>query len=251
VLKKLVRYGNSNALVLDKAILELLNIEEGSVVKISTDGRSIILTPQTVATSLPVNETVTSGDAATSAIFKERIKKFKNFDPTREQEILSLCQERAALSMQLYKNVDLTELQKLSPLHAKDYAEYKATQNAFIQKHSPRLAQISQELDELEIQNGLGDMLKKTFEFQINNSFEMGKEFKEVFAKYQKELGDASNILNSPEYQHEAQALTEKYQNNHSTEFLKELSQLRYKLDPKLEEIDKEMDAIAKKYNKA
>ena len=45
MLKKLVRYGNSNALVLDKAILELLNISEGSVVKISTDGKSIILTP--------------------------------------------------------------------------------------------------------------------------------------------------------------------------------------------------------------
>jgi len=46
MLKKLVKYGNSNALIFDKAILELLDIEEGSVLKIKTDGKSIILTPQ-------------------------------------------------------------------------------------------------------------------------------------------------------------------------------------------------------------
>jgi antitoxin component of MazEF toxin-antitoxin module len=63
MLKKLVRYGNSNALVLDKAILELLNIAEGSVVKISTDGRSIILTPHQEQVSSQVIETVTSNDA--------------------------------------------------------------------------------------------------------------------------------------------------------------------------------------------
>ena len=43
MLKKLVKYGNSNALVLDKAILELLNIPEGAHVKIKTDGTSLII----------------------------------------------------------------------------------------------------------------------------------------------------------------------------------------------------------------
>lgn len=46
MLKKLVKYGNSNALVFDKAILELLNIKEGSIVKISTDGKTLTITPQ-------------------------------------------------------------------------------------------------------------------------------------------------------------------------------------------------------------
>lgn len=45
MLKKLVKYGNSNALVIDKALLELLNIKEGSPVKISTDGKSLIISP--------------------------------------------------------------------------------------------------------------------------------------------------------------------------------------------------------------
>ena len=45
MLKKLVKYGNSTALIFDKALLELLNMGEGSVVKIKTDGTSLILTP--------------------------------------------------------------------------------------------------------------------------------------------------------------------------------------------------------------
>jgi len=45
MLKKLIKYAYSNALVLDRAILELLNIEEGSMIKIKTDGKSIIITP--------------------------------------------------------------------------------------------------------------------------------------------------------------------------------------------------------------
>lgn len=45
MLKKLVKYGNSNALILDRAILELLNIREGAVVKLQTDGKSLIITP--------------------------------------------------------------------------------------------------------------------------------------------------------------------------------------------------------------
>jgi antitoxin component of MazEF toxin-antitoxin module len=46
MLKKLVKYGNSNALILDRAILELLNINEGALLKLQTDGKSLIITPQ-------------------------------------------------------------------------------------------------------------------------------------------------------------------------------------------------------------
>lgn len=45
MLKKLAKYGNSTALVIDKAILEILEIEDGGVVKLQTDGRSLIITP--------------------------------------------------------------------------------------------------------------------------------------------------------------------------------------------------------------
>ena len=45
MLKKLVKYGNSKALVLDRAILELLNIKEGGLLKLKTDGKSLTITP--------------------------------------------------------------------------------------------------------------------------------------------------------------------------------------------------------------
>ncbi len=45
MLKKLSRYGNSMALILDKPILELLNIKENTELKITTDGKAIIITP--------------------------------------------------------------------------------------------------------------------------------------------------------------------------------------------------------------
>jgi len=45
--KTLSRYGNSLALILDKPILELLNITEDTVLQIRTDGNRLIITPET------------------------------------------------------------------------------------------------------------------------------------------------------------------------------------------------------------
>ncbi len=59
MLKKLVKYGNSNALVLDRAILELLNMSEGSIVKLHTDGKSLIITP--AAPAKPEEISMSSG----------------------------------------------------------------------------------------------------------------------------------------------------------------------------------------------
>jgi antitoxin MazE len=45
MLKKLTRHGNSMALVIDKAILELLNIDAQTPLEISTDGVLLIISP--------------------------------------------------------------------------------------------------------------------------------------------------------------------------------------------------------------
>lgn len=45
--KKLVRHGNSAALILDKAILDLLNVDLDTPLEISTDGRNIVISPVT------------------------------------------------------------------------------------------------------------------------------------------------------------------------------------------------------------
>jgi len=74
MLKKLVKYGNSNALVLDKALLELLEIEEGSYIKISTDGRSLIITPATDTKGLNLTGTKAL-QVAMARQYDEQIKK--------------------------------------------------------------------------------------------------------------------------------------------------------------------------------
>jgi antitoxin MazE len=45
MVKKLTRHGNSMALVLDKPIMELLNIDPKTPLEISTDGSALIVTP--------------------------------------------------------------------------------------------------------------------------------------------------------------------------------------------------------------
>jgi antitoxin MazE len=45
MLKKLTRHGNSLALVIDKSVLELLNIDEKTPLDISTDGNLLLISP--------------------------------------------------------------------------------------------------------------------------------------------------------------------------------------------------------------
>lgn len=87
MLKKLVKYGNSNALILDRAILELLNIGEGSVVKLHTDGKSLVITPQEAVESKGVFATGMEilADRAASEM-KTQTDAIKA-DPTKNQKM--------------------------------------------------------------------------------------------------------------------------------------------------------------------
>jgi antitoxin component of MazEF toxin-antitoxin module len=46
MIKKLIQHGNSAALVIDKPIMEILNITNETTFELSTDGRNLILSPQ-------------------------------------------------------------------------------------------------------------------------------------------------------------------------------------------------------------
>jgi antitoxin component of MazEF toxin-antitoxin module len=46
MVKKLIQHGNSAALVIDKPIMELLNITNETTFEMSTDGKNLILSPQ-------------------------------------------------------------------------------------------------------------------------------------------------------------------------------------------------------------
>jgi antitoxin MazE len=43
--KKLTRHGNSLALVIDKGVLELLNIDDQTLLEITTDGSILLISP--------------------------------------------------------------------------------------------------------------------------------------------------------------------------------------------------------------
>lgn len=45
MIKKLTKHGNSYALVIDRGIMDLLNINEKSALYVTTDGRSLIVSP--------------------------------------------------------------------------------------------------------------------------------------------------------------------------------------------------------------
>ena len=45
MIKYLTAHGNSSALVIDKAIMELLNIDQKTALEVSTDGQNLIISP--------------------------------------------------------------------------------------------------------------------------------------------------------------------------------------------------------------
>ena len=45
MIKKLTKHGNSHAVVIDKGILELLKIDSDTPLELTTDGKSLIITP--------------------------------------------------------------------------------------------------------------------------------------------------------------------------------------------------------------
>jgi antitoxin component of MazEF toxin-antitoxin module len=47
MVKKLIQHGNSVALVIDKPIMEMLNITNDTAFELRTDGKNLILSPQT------------------------------------------------------------------------------------------------------------------------------------------------------------------------------------------------------------
>ena len=45
MIKKLVKHGNSIAIILDKAVLELLKIDANTKIELTTDGTNLIISP--------------------------------------------------------------------------------------------------------------------------------------------------------------------------------------------------------------
>lgn len=72
MIKKLSKHGNSLAILIDKPILDLLNINEHTQVRIKTDGANIIIEPVVKqAASVQVSE-----NAKMQGLYEELVDKY-------------------------------------------------------------------------------------------------------------------------------------------------------------------------------
>lgn len=247
MLKKLVKYGNSNALILDKAILELLNIKEGATIKIKTDGKSIIITPHVKTDTQEVSETFTHHEASMESIAKEAVKAWTDTDKDQqkelEKELTNLMQEYQTLQKQLFQNAnffkDITQLKKETDATSPQFIEaYKVLRN----KHCPQLAELDKKMAAFsDKKNEPSEKQKKAMEAELFTSFQKNKQA----------ILLGGELLNNPKYQHEAQLLAEKYNfDKNSSDYLNAIDELKEKYHPEIKQAQEELKAISKKYSK-
>jgi antitoxin MazE len=72
MLKKFIKHGNSHALVIDKAVLEILRIDPATTeLEITTDGNVLIITPiRTKKKQQELKETLAKIDKQYASVFK-------------------------------------------------------------------------------------------------------------------------------------------------------------------------------------
>ncbi len=224
MLKKIVKYGNSSALILDKALLELLNIEVGSVVKIKTDGVSLILTPKHALEQETISPTLTIEGTFNDAI-----------NDCLAQSFDGDSEKAAAFQKEI---VEITDRYK------KVFKDGKASPELCTSESE----QMGQELDAL---------LKKypTVNSQDGDSIDNGalrKEFAEVHKKYEHVLLAVSSLMETPEHIHEMALLGEEYQNNprgiNSKEYFEAYTKLTSKSIPEYADYLDEITKVGEKF---
>jgi antitoxin component of MazEF toxin-antitoxin module len=112
MIKKLTKYGNSHAILIDRAILELLNIQEGSLLKLKTDGTSLIITP--VETSENPNISMT-GEEKLKDVLEQRVKKmWDKTDPATLQKFIH--SDNAMKAQEAFRNIFRKHAQTIEKL---------------------------------------------------------------------------------------------------------------------------------------
>lgn len=145
MLKKLSKYGNSTTLVIDKAILELLNMDESSMVKLATDGKSLIVTPVLKNTTEKVS--YAPEEAFRVAVSTSSNKQLEKLSVTQEQ-----MNEMMPALQQEFKEV-FAKHKKTMELFSKNFEtneEFKEAVALLAQKYDP-VAQAEDYIKELEI----------------------------------------------------------------------------------------------------
>ena len=259
MLKKLVKYGNSNALVLDKAIMELLNMSEGAVVKLKTDGVSLIITPHQETNTLPavqpVQETMTSQDALLEAVAKKTLDEFIDLTPVKrsmlERKLLALHKKNMELMGRPFSPDGLQELQTELVASNGDVANQVKIYEKIVQKYKPEQAQVTKAIVTFCFDHGL--ITQEEIDKRAKLQDAMKQYFAELFAgkepDFKQYMKHIEEMMNSSEFQHKAQLLVEKYKDNqNSKEYLEAYNALISEFSPEIKKYVKLVTEMTEKY---
>jgi antitoxin component of MazEF toxin-antitoxin module len=255
MLKKLVKYGNSNALIFDKAILELLNIEEGSVVKIKTDGKSIIITPHEKIESEKVSETYTNNNAAKAFMANSYLGLYKKIDESKRASIVNELEEilfqQKNITNDISNNPDfLKEWQKASKeslAKGASLVEHKKLYEDIKSNYSSGQVEINQKIKNWEIKNKLEmkEELKAQSKIDVTPDKNLQERLERMSGKYGALKAKEFELLNNPDYQHDLQRIAEKYKGSqNSLEYINDIKDLGYKYLPELKKLDEELKSV-------
>jgi antitoxin component of MazEF toxin-antitoxin module len=187
MLKKLVKYGNSSALVLDRSILALLDISEGSTVKLRIEGDTLIIkaaeavkpTDSLMLEIENIHERVRSDDGSIDGVMnmvEESTRKYckKIENSPSDMEILKewlpgtendkKLQEAYKKIMGKYQNELMTlssgefveDLNTLNKKYQNDTSsdEFREEFLTLRMKHCPKLAKMDEEMKEASLSLG-------------------------------------------------------------------------------------------------
>lgn len=182
MLKKLVKYGNSHALILDRSILALLDINEGAVVRLRIEGDTLIMraeknikpTDVLISEMESLDEQISSVRAGSSPMMEIAKKNMEDFCKRADSDpnSMKLLQEwvpgteKFQKLQEAYQKIMQKYQEEMKPLSSQEYhkeaqslnGKYKKNRNSteFYQellalrlKFSPGLAKMDKEMQEV------------------------------------------------------------------------------------------------------
>lgn len=264
MLKKLVKYGNSTALVLDKALLELLNMGEGAVVKIKTDGTSLIITPQEQVKEATISPTLTYIDAVKDNVFEQVINQYSGLSLERKamliEELKMLHAQRNSIAEGLpaYYNFKKAEHVLLKKYYSgSTFSEFQKEYIKLRDELIPEISNLDNQILNFEKTHGLnsaeGTMTPALTAKQTatpDAMQQLQEAYTELFKKHAVARDKMAQSAENPDFIHEMQLVLEKNggkANTASPEYMRDFYEIRYKYTPEARAMDEEMVEVAKK----
>ncbi|HLB40675.1 MAG TPA: AbrB/MazE/SpoVT family DNA-binding domain-containing protein [Candidatus Babeliales bacterium] len=260
MLKKLVKYGNSNALVLDKPILELLKIEEGAVVRLETDGKALMITPHTPVANPAVQAPVDQAESYMRATVEQQVSQYTHLTATEKQQLVSeLLQQNLELfqaTRTFEQDPELYQRFRAALAALKPTATASERQQLFYQ-YNPKFYTAQQKAFELSAKYKLPGWENMSMDSEKYQT--MQTEFQQLFAGYtQKHQGHlhpvdqhGASALQGGEYLHEMQLLAESHQAGKLTneQYIQMGHELLAKYLPEMREMQAKVGEIGAKFN--